>query len=126
MKSTKFWVIVIAILLIISCAGAWSVYHFHGAGNVAYIYQNGKLLESINLDTVTTPYELKIESVNGGYNVISVEHGKICVSDASCPDHVCMNTGWISNSIVPIVCLPNELVIQINNGNQNDIDATAQ
>ncbi len=126
MKSTKFWVIVIAILLIISCAGAWSVYHFHGAGNVAYIYQNGKLLESINLDTVTTPYELKIESAHGGYNVISVEHGKICVSDASCPDHVCMNTGWISNSIVPIVCLPNELVIQINNGNQNDIDATAQ
>lgn len=126
MKSTKFWVTVVTLLLVISCAGAWAVYHFHGTGNVAYIYQNGELLERINLDAVTSPYEFKIESKSGGYNTVLVEPGRVCISDASCPDHVCMNTGWISDGIIPIVCLPNELVIQINNGNNDHIDVSAQ
>ena len=49
-----------------------------------------------------------------GYNVIEVERGRIRVAEADCPDQVCVRQGWISNSVVPIACLPHRLVIQLD------------
>ena len=126
MKRTKFWIIIIATLFLVSMAASVGVYMFHGNGNSVSIYQNGNLLKRIHLDTVTTPYEFTIKADNGGYNVVSVEQGRICITDASCPDHVCVNTGWISDGAIPIVCLPNELVIQAESNEFDSIDGAAQ
>ena len=49
----------------------------------------------------------------GGYNLIEVERGRIRVAEADCPDQVCVRQGWISNSVVPIACLPHKLVVQL-------------
>lgn len=126
MKSTKFWIAVICVILLLSVAAAAAVFLFYGAGTTASVYHGGELIDRIQLDTVTTPYSFTVESDDGHYNVIQVEQGRICVSDASCPDHVCVKTGWISEGGIPIVCLPNELVIQIESKASNEIDAAAQ
>ena len=126
MKSSKFWIVAIGLFFVLSCVAAFAVYQFHGAGNIACVYQSGELIDRINLDTVTTPYSFRVENDRGDYNVISVEPGRIRVSEASCPDHICMNTGWISDGVFPIVCLPNELVIQIEGGGSDDLDAGVQ
>lgn len=44
-------------------------------------------------------------------NVITVRDGKVAVTQASCPDHVCVNRGFCSGGL-QIVCLPNSLVIR--------------
>ena len=126
MKQNKFWIITIAVIFIISAIASTLVFLYHGKGNTVSIYQNGELVETILLDTVTTPYQLTLESQDGEYNVISVEQGRICVSDASCPDQVCVNSGWLSDGAIPIVCLPNELVIQADTNNPDSIDGSAQ
>ena len=125
MKSSKFWLIAIGLFFVLSCVAAVAVYQFHGGGNIAYVYQSGELIDEINLDTVTTPYTFRVENDRGEYNVISVEQGRISVIEASCPDHICMNTGWISDGVFPIVCLPNELVIQIGS-NDDGLDGGVQ
>ncbi len=125
MKSNKFWILIIAALFLLACIGTAAVYLFTDTGNTVCIYQHGTLVDTIHLDTVTTPYSFTMETENDGYNVIKVEPGRICVSEASCPDHVCINTGWLSDGIVPIVCLPNELVIQIE-GADSALDGAAQ
>ena len=51
-----------------------------------------------------------------------VEGGRVRVSQADCPDQVCVNQGWISDGTVPIVCLPNQLIVQIEGGG-NQLDA---
>ena len=126
MKNTRFWIAIITTPFLVSCVAAVTVFLYHGNGNVVSVYHRGELVETIHLDTVTTPYSFTINSGNNGYNVISVEQGRICVSDASCPDHVCINTGWITDGAIPIVCLPNELVIQIESTVQDGIDAAVQ
>ena len=126
MKRNKFWMIIIAALFLISTVASVYVYMFHGKGRTVSIYQDGKRIKQIHLDTVTTPYEFTIESDNGGYNIVSVEQGRICITNASCPDHVCVNTGWISDGAIPIVCLPNELVIQADSNGVDSIDGAAQ
>ena len=79
---------------------------------VAYIYLKGELIETIDLNAVVIPYEFTVES-DLGYNTIRVENGSVAIVEADCPDQICVNQGSISDSAVPIVCLPHRLVIQI-------------
>ncbi len=79
---------------------------------VAYIYQDGELIKTIDLDAVVTPYEFTVKSELGS-NTVRVEHRSISIIEADCPDHLCIKQGSIEDSAVPIVCLPHRLVIQI-------------
>ena len=125
MKSTKFWIVLIAFVLLVSVAASAFVLLYHGAGNTVSVTQDGKVIKRINLDTVTSPYEFTVTG-NGGSNTVRVEQGRICVVDASCPDHVCVNTGWISDGAIPIVCLPNKLVIQVDSAADAQLDGSVQ
>lgn len=78
----------------------------------AEIYLNGELLKTVPLDE---DREFTIECGNG-YNTIIINNNSVRVSDADCPDKVCVNTGAISGGAVPIVCLPHKLEIYIVNG----------
>ena len=99
-------------------------------GSYAYIYQNNELIKVVDLTNVKEDYEFRVEALDGGYNVVRVTtDGSIGIVEASCPDHVCMNTGFISNGLIPITCLPNELVIEVKNSNEDsnlEYDGVAQ
>ena len=85
---------------------------------VARITLDGELVEEIALDKVGASYSFTVEDGAGGSNTILVEQGRIRVSEANCPDQVCVDQGWISNGTVPIVCLPHKLMIQIVGGGE--------
>lgn len=89
---------------------------------IAKISQNGQLLEEIDLSQVKEPYSFVIEGENGALNTVQVEPGRICISEASCPDQICVHQGWISDGSEPIVCLPNQVIIQITGGG-SQVDA---
>lgn len=115
MKSTKFWVVLTAVLLAASLAAALLVLHGRTGSAVVSVYQDGALLRTIDLSKVEEPYTFEVTGP-AGTNTVEVEPGRIRVSRADCPDQVCVNQGWISNGVVPIVCLPNGLVIRIEGG----------
>ena len=50
------------------------------------------------------------------YNVVVVSGGTVSVTEASCKNQVCVKHGAISRSGESIVCLPNRLVVRIENG----------
>ncbi len=112
MKSTKFWVILIGAILIGSAAVSFLLFSGRTEGGTAQIYQDGALIETIDLSGVEEPYSFTV-AWEGGYNVVSVERGRIRVSEADCPDQICVRQGWISNGAAPVACLPHKLVIQI-------------
>ena len=90
----------------------------------ADIYSEGKQLDSIPLWQVSESYTLQIVSENGGtndgHNRILVEPGAISVLSADCPDQICVHQGILSDSALPIVCLPNRLVIQLREADDGD------
>ncbi len=51
--------------------------------------------------------------VNDGYNVIKIQGGKVCVSEADCPNKVCVNTGYIDKKGDVIACIPHKLIVRI-------------
>ena len=111
-KRTRFWVILIGILLAASLAAS-VLLAGRTQGGTARVYQNGALLRTIDLNGVDEPYAFTVEDDRGGTNVVEVERGRIRVSQADCPDQVCVRQGWISTSAAPVVCLPHGLVIEI-------------
>ncbi|MBQ2093605.1 MAG: NusG domain II-containing protein, partial [Ruminococcus sp.] len=46
--------------------------------------------------------------------------------EAECPDKTCVNMGWLSSASMPIVCLPNHLVIEFAAGYEDGVDAVAR
>lgn len=79
----------------------------------ARIYQNGILLETIDLSAVTQSYSFTVNAPDGGQNTIEVRPGAIGITDADCPDRLCVSMGYADSSLLPIVCLPHGLVIEI-------------
>ena len=49
-------------------------------------------------------------------NLIMVENGRVCVSEADCPDQICVRHGWIRYAGESIVCLPHRLVVTVRGG----------
>lgn len=111
---------VLAAVFIVSCIAVLKIINSSEDKKTALIYSGGKLIKEISLDNIDEPVVLKVESEDGGYNIIEAENGKIHVKEASCPDKVCMNTGYISSSALPISCLPNKLIIKIEGNKSED------
>jgi len=88
----------------------------------ASIYSEGLLIQKLDLAGVAEPFTLTVEG-GGGFNIIAVERGRIRVSDADCPDGSCVRQGWVSGGVTPIVCLPHRLVIALEGGSANGVDA---
>ena len=82
------------------------------SGHTACIYSNGKLIRTVELDS-ESEQTFTVYSDDGGYNVIKVSDGAISVSDADCPDKICVKTAPVSDGIQPIVCMPHKLVIRV-------------
>ena len=62
-------------------------------------------------------------ALNGGSNLLVIENGQAWVSEADCPDKVCMGMGRISRNGEFIACLPNRLIIVIEGGESSGVDA---
>lgn len=120
MKSTKLWLALIAALALACLGGMLVIEHLRPPAVTAEIYQGGVLLRTVDL-TEGRSYSFDVEAPNGGSNTVTVDNGRICISHATCPDQVCVLQGWVSDGVIPIVCLPNQLVIQIKGGEQ-DLD----
>ena len=92
-------------------------------GPVARVTRDGVLLQEIDLDQVDAPYTITFED-SGGTNTVLVEKGRVRVSEADCPDQICVHQGYISDDLIPIICLPHRFMIEIV-GAGGDLDGGA-
>lgn len=82
---------------------------------------------------VTAGYPLDVDAsytitgANGGTNLLVIEDGAARIEEASCPDGVCVHTGCIRRNGQSIVCLPNQVVVEIVSETENSsgVDITA-
>lgn len=124
-KTSKRAILLALLLVLLSFLSLFAILYRKTSSHqqlTAYIYRNGQLLETIDLSEVSSPYTFSVASADGGYNEISVKPGAISISDADCPDKLCVSMGYVDSSLLPIVCLPHSLVIQVKETSQNTPD----
>ena len=107
-RKTLFWIGLFAVLAVLGAG----IYLFQGGGTVASVYVDGALYRTVDLRAVAAPYTFTVQT-DAGWNTVLVEPGRICVSDADCPNRDCVEQGFIADGAIPIVCLPHKLVIRI-------------
>ena len=112
--------IVLALVVIIAAAGVWLCSELlKEEGAFAVVTVNGKETARYSLDTDA---EIRLESENGGYNILIIKDGKADITEASCPDHVCVDQRAISRTGEAITCLPNKTVITIEGPQEAEVD----
>lgn len=104
---TKYWILLLAVVAALCAAASLPLLTVGEDAQYAEIISDGKRVTVVDLKvdqcfSVATP---------SGTNTITVADGKIGVTQASCPDHYCMDRGMCSRG-AEIVCLPNKLIIR--------------
>ena len=110
----------LGLAVIILAAGIWLFTELMKEdGSFAVVTVNGTESSRYSLDEDA---EIRLESENGGYNILVIKNGKADITDASCPDHVCVDQRAISKTGEAITCLPNKTVITIDSKEEAEID----
>lgn len=78
----------------------------------ARVVVDGETVRTVDL---SVDGEFDVETEDGGFNRISVKDGKIAVTEANCPDKLCVRRGYVGGG-VPIVCLPHRLSVEFGDG----------
>ena len=122
-KKTKNDLLLIGGALVLALVAYLIMTFFQGQAThnaKAVVTIDGKWYGSYSLaeDTIE-----KIELPDGSYNMLEIKEGKADITEASCPDKICVNHRDISKRGESITCLPNKVIIEIRNGESSDLDA---
>lgn len=78
---------------------------------VVEISIDGTVVETLDLGK---DQEYTIEGASGGTNHLIIKDRQVWVSEATCPDKICIHQGKISHDGELIVCLPNRMIAKIS------------
>lgn len=128
-KWAKIIAILIGILAVVSVAAVVMTQLHKGNGRCyAMIYQDGELVEKIELWKVEESYEKTFYSASGGENTVMVSPNSIGVVKADCPDQLCRKQGMTEGGTASVICLPNRLVIEVKlvESTKENLDAVSR
>ena len=112
--------LILGLAVIILAAGVWLASELlKEDGAFAVVTVNGVETAKYSLSENA---EIRLESENGGYNILIIENGKADVTEASCPDHVCVDQRAVGKTGEAITCLPNKTVITIEGPEAAEVD----
>lgn len=107
--------------MLVILGGALALFLFatrQSGGTVRVQINGGTVMElPLNEDTRVTLGE------GEHTNILVIRDGTAQVVEASCPDQICVRHGAIRYEGESIVCLPHRLVVTVEGGQGNDIDA---
>lgn len=111
MKRSAVFIIITAVIFLTAAAVCIFVFG-KNESDIVNIKSGGELLYTIDLSKAED-CEFDIE-YEGRVNTVEIRDHMIHVKSADCPDKICVDTGWVGGDrkSVPIVCLPNRLVIE--------------
>lgn len=105
--------VLIAIVVIIAAFGLLFSYLYsnNSAELKVVITIDGNVFKELPL-TEDTNEEIRVEQ-NGNVNVVIIENGIVKISEATCPDQICVETMPADENGEMIVCLPNKVIVEV-------------
>ena len=89
---------------------------FYGAADTVTVTSEGKTVYSGPLDTD------RVVELPG--NTVVISGGHVTMTEADCPDGLCMRGGEATPAH-PVVCLPNGVVVTVSGKEDNGLDGVA-
>lgn len=102
--------IIVFLLAALVCCGLWLL--LRKDGGAVIVEQEGRETARYVLNEDRT---VRIEGEDG-YNLLVIKSGEVYLSEADCPNLLCVKTGKIRYAGQSIVCLPHKLAVRIVGG----------
>ena len=101
----------------------WFSFFQEEVGGAVNVTVNGQLYGTYSLKKDRT-----VEIVIGEKttNVLLIHDGKADMTEADCPDRLCVNQSAIRYQGESIICLPHKVTVRIEGGERSGVDAVAQ
>lgn len=119
--------VLIPLAAIIFSAGIWIFSAFSpgadGRGDTVRVTVNG---EEYGRFPLSEKRDIIIKGYAGYTNTLVIDNGEADITEAGCPDKICVHQRKISRSGETIVCLPNRVVIGIEGKEEGNIDAVSR
>lgn len=122
MKIRKADIILVLVLLLVAAAAGIFMLAVRDTGGEAVVLRDGQ--EILRLPLSEDAEQVITEGEDS--NTVVIQDGAASVTQANCPDKVCVHTGEIRYEGQTIVCLPHKLVVKIEGGEEQEVDAVAQ
>ena len=114
--------LLMAVLLLVGGALALFLWLTRQAGGIVTVQIDGEMVMELPLSE-----DRSLVLGEGEHtNTLVIKDGAARVTEASCPDKICVGHGAIQYAGESIVCLPHKLVITVRGGSSLDIDGTAR
>ncbi len=97
-------------LLVVAAVLFFFLYSRPNDGRTIEVSVDGAVVATLPLDADTT---YTIDGVNGGHNTLIIADGKATITEATCPDGVCVRHRAIDKAGQSIICLPNKVVVRV-------------
>lgn len=122
MKNRKNFIaiVILAIIITLSLFSLKIIKKESNDKSIVKVIKDNKVIRIIDLSKVYESYEFEVEGDNNESNTIKVEKDGVSVVHASCNDKICVSTGKIKDSSLPIICLPNKLIIKFENNKERE------
>lgn len=119
-KNDSLLIVVLLTGALIAGAGMWFARGTGTLDGVAVVTVDGEVYGRYPLKET---WEERIELADGSYNYLVIKDGKADILEASCPDRICVNHRPIEKGNQSIVCLPNKLIVTVENGEVSQVDS---
>ena len=111
-------------------AAAAAVCLFAGAGLLSGKTMKRPALEILTGNQVFGVYDLTEDRTIriGETNVCEIRDGEVRMTEADCPDRICIHSAAITAKGGSIVCLPNHIVLRVTDANDSmrEVDTIAE
>lgn len=123
MKKNDIKLLIGILLVTLAVFVAYRLLYTH-TGDTVQITVDGKLTKTLPLNHTAT-YTIQTES---GKNILQIRNGFASITDADCPDKLCVHQEKISKQGQTLVCLPHKVIVSISSsGRQKEkLDGVAR
>lgn len=110
MKKKKIDVIIIFIIIFVAVISLIIInIYYKDTGKTVQIFVKNKLIKELPLNKDVT---FNIED-GDSYNILLIKDNCVYMTDANCPDKLCIEQGKIKKNGENIICLPHKVIIKV-------------
>ena len=110
-------ILFLALLLLVS----YRVF-FRRQGDYVTVTVGGQQYTTLPLDTDTS---ISIPGIKGSANTLNIREGYADMTDATCPDRLCVHQKKVRCQGESLVCLPNQVIVTVTSEKEPPLDDVA-
>lgn len=115
-------ILLITVILVSAALFAGYRLFFYQSGDSVSVMVDGKVYQKLPLNTDTA---LDIPGAAGGTNHLEIKNGTASITDADCPDKLCVHQKKIKNQGESLVCLPHKVTVLVSSHREQELDGIA-